>query len=422
MLWVFRIGGALMNGRRHFGKQAAAALFGNALYLVSQFGILAVLARMTNPEIVGLFGLALAIATPIVMFTNLGLQIALATDASNNFRFGEYAALRAIGTGVALFILAAVGILFFSDPPALTIFAALAAAKIVETYTDLCYGQFQKMERIDLMARSQIMRGPMTFLLFTFLLWSTGRAEMAFFAQLIIWLTVALLHDRRIVNRSLPSEDTRLTTVTRARLWELTRIVWPLGINAVAAALSNNAPRLIVQTVLGLATLGYFTAISYVLYAGMFFANALGAVIAPRLSRSWSDGDWRGFHRLTMQAVAIAGAIGAMGTLVAWLAGGFILTFAFGPEYAAFQTEFTVILAALGLRFVAVALQTALSAQRRFASMGWMQTTGLVVTVGSTWLGAINMGFAGAAAALALTAAVQIIIVSFILLASRRGL
>lgn len=393
---------------------------GNALYLVSQFGVLTVLAHLTNPETVGSFGYALALSTPIVMLTNLGLQVALATDANDKFSFGEYAMLRAAGTAVALIALVAVGVLAFEDRSDRFVFAAVAAAKLVETYSDLCYGQFQKLERLDLMARSQILRGPATLVLFSMLLWWSGRPELALTAQFVVWLSVALLHDRRIVNRCLPATETRLANVALARVGALAREVWPLGVNALAAALSNNAPRAIVKMTQGLAAAGHFTAISYILYAGMFFANALGAVIAPRLSRAWSSGDHHRYRKLVLAAVILGASVGALGCLVGWVGGRQILTLAFGSDYAEFRLAFTLALAALGLRFVAVALQTAISAQRRFGSLGWLQTLGLVVTLMTSWIGASYYDLVGASIALAVAAGLQVIAVGSVLVLSLR--
>ncbi len=51
---------------------------------------------------VGQFALGLAIAAPVVMFTNLQLRGVLATDARNEYRFGDYLALRLCATLLAM--------------------------------------------------------------------------------------------------------------------------------------------------------------------------------------------------------------------------------------------------------------------------------------------------------------------------------
>ncbi len=56
-------------------------LSGNLVYAACQWGMLVVLARMGNAEMVGQFALALSIITPVLMFTNLQLRSVQATDA-----------------------------------------------------------------------------------------------------------------------------------------------------------------------------------------------------------------------------------------------------------------------------------------------------------------------------------------------------
>ncbi len=386
-------------------RAALWALGGNLVYLLTQLGVLMALARLSGPEMLGRFGLSLAVATPVVMAANLGLQTALATDAGGRFRFGDYATLRLWSSGLAAAVLLALGPVVMADARGLFMFVAVAAGKIVETYCDLCYGQFQKSGRIDLLARSQALRGSAALAFFILVLWLTRRAELAALAQLGVWSVVALAHDRRMIGRLLPPDARALGRWPEVRT--LMAEVWPLGINALAAALSNNAPRIIVGHVLGLVTLGYFTAISYALYAGMFFANALGAAIAPPLSRLWADGQRRAFARLVRRCVAIA-ALAGLGLLaVGAAAGGPILNLAFGAAYAGYGPALTMVLGALALRFVAVALQTATAAQRRFGALGWLQVAGLAVTIGACWVGARTYGLEGAAAALVVAALVQ---------------
>jgi len=64
--------------------------------------MLVVLARLGNPAMVGRFILGLAIATPVLMFTNMQLRAVLATDAAHQYAFGQYLGLRMLTTLAAL--------------------------------------------------------------------------------------------------------------------------------------------------------------------------------------------------------------------------------------------------------------------------------------------------------------------------------
>ena len=81
---------------------------GYAVYVGCQWGMLVVLAKLGNPEMVGRFALGLAITAPIVLFANLGLRPYQATDAKQRYAFGEYLALRLLTTAAAFLVVVGV--------------------------------------------------------------------------------------------------------------------------------------------------------------------------------------------------------------------------------------------------------------------------------------------------------------------------
>jgi hypothetical protein len=60
------------------------------------------LARLGSSFMVGQFSLGLAIATPVMMFTNLHLRAVQATDARRFYYFAEYLHLRILMTSAAM--------------------------------------------------------------------------------------------------------------------------------------------------------------------------------------------------------------------------------------------------------------------------------------------------------------------------------
>ena len=56
-------------------------LTGNVVYAACQWGAIVALAKLGSSFMIGQFSLGLAIATPVLMFTNLHLRAVQATDA-----------------------------------------------------------------------------------------------------------------------------------------------------------------------------------------------------------------------------------------------------------------------------------------------------------------------------------------------------
>lgn len=86
-------------------RNFAWTLAGNVVYAGCQWGILIAIAKLGTPAMVGQFALGLAVCAPVFMFTSLQLRAVLATDAGDEYRLGNYLALRILGTGIGLAVI-----------------------------------------------------------------------------------------------------------------------------------------------------------------------------------------------------------------------------------------------------------------------------------------------------------------------------
>src|SRR5258708_4046458 len=105
-------------------------LSGNVVYAGCQWGMLVVLAKLSTPQLVGEFALALAITAPIVLGAGLSLRSVQATDAASEYAFGDYLLVRLLTTIAAGVVI--VGIVCLSSfgwaRAAIILFVALCKA------------------------------------------------------------------------------------------------------------------------------------------------------------------------------------------------------------------------------------------------------------------------------------------------------
>src|SRR5258707_8606837 len=71
---------------------------GNTVHSVGQWAMLVLLAKLTQPELVGQYALGLAIVLPVLMSTNLQLRNVVATDLQEQIQFGYYLGFRLLST------------------------------------------------------------------------------------------------------------------------------------------------------------------------------------------------------------------------------------------------------------------------------------------------------------------------------------
>jgi O-antigen/teichoic acid export membrane protein len=170
----------------------AWTLSGNVVYAGCQWGMLVVLAKIGSPEWVGQFALGLAVTAPVLLFANLNLRSVQATDIGDEYRFGHYLALR-----FAMLVLAALticGILAFiglSRESTLVVFG-VGVAKTFESVSDVFYGLLQKHERMDRIAKSMMIKGPLSLTALAVGTYLSGSVAVGVFSMAAVWLGVLL--------------------------------------------------------------------------------------------------------------------------------------------------------------------------------------------------------------------------------------
>jgi O-antigen/teichoic acid export membrane protein len=128
----------------------------------------------------------------------------------------------------------------------------------------------------------------------------------------------------------------------------------------------------------------------------------------PKLARLAIGPDPKGFLRLAGKLGATALALGVAAVAGAALLGGFVLTVAYRPEYAAYSGLLNAVMAAAIPGYVAVALGYAVTAARAFDAQVPLFCLAAATCGAASWLLVPQFGLGGAAMALAVSAAAQI--------------
>ncbi len=391
---------------------------GNIIYAASQWGMLVVLAKLGSPEMVGQFTLGLAVTAPIVLFANLQLRQIQTTDVDRRYQFGDYLGLRLVCTGLALL---AIGIVAFTAgyrwETALTILV-LGVAKSLESISDVFHGLFQYQERMDRIAISLMIKGPLSLLMLGIGIWLTGNVLGGTIGLAVIWAIVLICYDipngvailRASVQTQVTPDRNRVLQprFNATDLRSLVGLSLPLGLVMMLISLNANIPRYFIQHYLGERELGIFSALSYLMVAGNIVIGALGQSACPRLAKYYAAGNTKDFKNLVLKTLLIGALLGGLSILMAAIAGREILTLLYRPEYAAQGYLFILLMVSAGIGYIASFLGYAMTAAQYFR----VQMPLSIVTTGVSaiccfWLVPIQ-GLIGAAIALIVSAVVQI--------------
>ncbi|MBK6900001.1 MAG: lipopolysaccharide biosynthesis protein [bacterium] len=373
---------------------------GNAVFAASQWGILVVLTKLGSAAEVGRLSLASTVATPLVVFANLQLRSVFVSDAHGRFPFRDYLGVQLLLAPLALAAVVVTGTVCYSGPQ-VTAIVLYGIGRVIDGVGDVLYGLEQKRERMDLMARSLMIRGAVSLVLFAVVYRLTGSLNAALVAWPVAWAVPLLVFDLprcRALVRDAAGEEGSLRP--RWRPGALRAIIWtalPLGVVMLLIQLRNTVPRTMLESAQGEEALGIFSAMAYLVLVSNTVVMALSQSSIARLARNHADGDARAFRSTVGKLMAVGVVLGLAGVAVARWWGGPLLTLVYGAEYAVRGDLFVLIMAGGGIMNLGSLLGAPATAMQAFRSQLVIHAlnAGLLVAMGR-WLIPAH-GMAGAA-------------------------
>lgn len=370
---------------------------GNLVFAAAQWGMLATIAKLGNPEMVGLFALGLAVTGPVIIFANLKLRAVQATDAQQEYTFGHYLALRLLALAFAFGGIVVFAVWSNDMGETAVVIMLVAVAKCFDALSDIMYGYLQLHERMDRVSLSRMVQGIGQLAALAVVLWLTSNLLWALLAWAIASGLVTAFVDMPNV-RSVRNEVHRSGEVTGQALglrplwaWaKLRSLLWlslPLGFATMLGSLWFNIPRYAIQYYEGAYQLGIFAAVASLMMVGSTVVAALGQSASPRLAKYHAQGQYRAFDQLISKLVILGMTLGTSGIAVAVLGGRTILTWLYTPEYAPYDYLLIWLLVVMFIQFSFVFLGTGLQAMREFRFFLPIQFCSVVlIAVFGIWL------------------------------------
>jgi O-antigen/teichoic acid export membrane protein len=399
-------------------------LAGTVTYALCQWLILVILAKAGSREIVGLFSYALAATAPPMLLSNMQLRTVQAGDATGAFSFEDYFGVRLVMTAAAMAFILLVAVATGPTGSAVVVIA-VGAAKSFESMSDVVFGGLQRHERMEIVSRSFIAKGLTSVTALYVGVRLTGSLAIGTAIMALVWAGVLVCYDLpklRQVLREHGSDERVRVRLSRARALVMDAL--PLGVVMLLVSLSSSVPRYIIEHNMGLAELGVFSAVNYLLAAGLTVLSALGHSVTPRLARTFANAQWRAYWRLLLLLVGFSLLLGFCGVAVAASAGRVLLQRIYRPEYGEAHGLLVWTMGVACVAYVASALSYAVTAGRSFKGQPVACAAMLATTALGCWLLVPTYRLVGATIAIGLGYVIQLIAWGILLLraiARRRG-
>ena len=383
-------------------------LSGNLAYAACQWGMLVILAKTVSPGMVGQFGLGLAIATPVLLFTNLQLRSLQAIGFSGRFELSDFLGVRILASGAGLLTILAIAVVSRNSTETTAVIVAVGVWKCIEAIEDTLYGQLQAAERMRDIAISQMLKGPLSLVLMFVVMGAFHSVLVGAFALATGALVTLLGFDAHRAARVAGTEPESAVESVGARLvalvprWHtvsvqrIAKLGLPLGVTSLLLAITNNVPRYFLQHWGGETSLGYFTALAYPTAAFSIFLSAMGQAATPRMA-AYFKSDRRGFYRLVLTLMAVPlGTLAVLGP-ASMIFGSEILSVLYRPDYGQYRDAFVLLTLGGAVWGLASVLGYAATASGRLRGQA---AAAAVIAVASILAGAIavpTFGIIGAA-------------------------
>jgi len=384
-------------------------IVGNVVYACTQWGILVLLAHLGDAVVVGRFSLGLAITAPIMLFAGLSLRAVQATDARREFLFADYAGLRLLMVAIALSAIVSIALYEYSGETA-AIIMLFGVSKSIESLSDLFYGFWQQHERLDLIAKSLVLRGLLAIILGAAAYIATHATWAAVLGIGVAWALVFIAFDlKHAIILARQTSQSLMPCVFPDHMKKLAKLALPLGLVAMLVSLNANVPRYAINHFQSVREVGTFSALSYVHMAGTMVVVALSQAASPRLAMYASRNQSREYRKLFSQMLLVGLVLASFVVSAATLFGRQVLLVLYGSEYASSEQLFVWLSAAAGITFVASFVGTGLTAARHFRIQFplFLSITAINVALCFSWVR--SDGLMGAAKALTVVAAIQLI-------------
>lgn len=411
-------------------------LGGTGFFNACRFGVVSLIAKCGTPELVGHYSFGFTVASPVVQFFTLNLRGVFISDATNSIPFGSYLRTRTLGVLAAALVLAGVvawNAAYPRDPvrrsaptgiapsvaardaaapssaPASSailagglamsvILAGVCVGRLIDSEVEIYWGLFLKDERMDRVAWSNAMRGLASIVPFAAALplawWLVHRGHadpgavawgtaLGAAGSVALSLGITLVYDLPLSHRC--------TLYSAAWSWAQVRALivraFPLGVVSLLVTLVPNIPRWALYALPdGDRHLGFFSALSWVVYIGNLFVSQAGVAAANRLAVYFRE-NMRAFVRLVLKLEALALAMSLPLFLAAMFAGRWILRLLYKPEYADYYPEFMIIVIAQCVSFFSSIFGFATTQMQIYwVQVGIWSAMGVAALCGSWWL------------------------------------
>ncbi|MGN1299279.1 MAG: lipopolysaccharide biosynthesis protein [Candidatus Scatovivens sp.] len=325
--------------------------------------ILIICTRLNGVEIAGMFSIAYATATILNSIGDFGIRIYQVTDTERKYKFGEYFALRIVVVSIMLFI----GIVFVFasgyETIKLVICILLILFRFIDNLSETFQGEFQLNNRLDLGAKSVILRNILSILVFFIIDKITGNSICSFIGLTLTNLIIFYLFDLRLIRKYTDSKLVFNKDCIKCMLKEC----FPVFLATILSVYLTNAVKYAIDNYGDYEMQTYYN----ILYMPAFTINLASMFILKPILKTlgdlWNNRNIKKINKITIGMSGIIMLFTIVVIIVCILIGIQILNFLYGVNLFEYKLDLIILVMSGGfyaLSILELYVLTAIRQQR----------------------------------------------------------
>lgn len=307
---------------------------GSLVYTVCQWLLTFLVVRVSlNFENAGYLSLAISVTNIFYTITCFSVRPYLVSDIKGKYTSKEYSAFR-IFTCFLSFILCAGYLCFFNyNLTQLLCILFYMLYKVGEGYVDLLHSIEQRASRMDIGAKSMILRGVFSILTFSITLFLWNDIVLSVFTMTIVSIVLILIYDfPKIKKFASITPQIKKESIVKI-FFEFLPLVIGIFVNTLAATL----PRQFLEGILGNESLGIYSTVATPAVIVQVFASYIFNPMQLSMAEMVNENRKKEFISLLKKTTFVVILIGIVSSIGAYLLGSWGLNFLYGSKTAEYS-------------------------------------------------------------------------------------
>ena len=381
---------------------------GSLFYFGCQWLMSILVIKLSGIDDGGTLSLAMSVCNIWYSIALYGMFAFEVSDTEGKFTHREYLVSRYITSGISLLgCLIYILVLNYSATQNICILLFFVI-RFTEAMENVYSAIFQLNWRLDIAAKSMLMRGFLTISLFIGMLSQTKNLALTIGVIAACCLAVILLYDARMVKKVVPEPG----TVSMSKIWKLLVECLPLAVYSIMANFIATVPRLFMESLLGNYKLGIYGSIAAPTVIIQMLSSYIFNPYITVFAEAYNNNDEAGFKKAVRKCLMAIAGISALAIGATIVLGKWALGFLYNSDVAAHSyllLPLIIISIFVALNWLLCGVLTVI---RSFKIINIANTLAVVISSGLSYVLEKKMDMQGANAAVIIAMVIEVLILA----------